>query len=108
MRSFYLVMMIAGTLVPWLFFGRFVADNGLDLPGFVAGLFANGAAGGFSSDVVISALVFWVWSYGDARRNGITRWWLVLPATALVGLSLSLPFYLWMREGETRAATQPA
>ena len=98
MRPLYAIAAILGTVLPWLFFGSFFAASGLDIPGFVAGLFANGAAAGFSTDVLISIAVFWLWSLGDARRHAITNWWLVLPAGFTVGLSLALPLYLWLRE----------
>lgn len=98
MKAFYLVMMVVGTVVPWLFFGSFFAANGFDLVAFVSGLFANGAAGGFSTDILISFFVFWVWSFFDARKNDIPNWWLVLPAGCFVGLSLALPLYLYLRE----------
>ena len=97
-RHFYLAMAIAGTLVPWLFFGTFFAQQGPDIAPFLKSLFANGPAGGFSADVLISILVFWVWSWRDAARHGVARWWLVLPASFFVGLSLALPLYLYLRE----------
>ena len=99
MKNVYLLLTIVGTIVPYLFFFDFFAEHGVDLPSFVGGLFANGAAAGFSSDVLISAAVFWVWSYTDARENDVRRWWPVIPATLLVGLSLAFPLYLYMREG---------
>lgn len=89
-----------GTIFPWLFFGSWFATNGLAPIAFVADLFANGAAGGFSADVMISIAIFWLWSYFDARREIVKRWWLVLPAGATVGLSLALPLYLGLREQE--------
>ena len=98
MRPLYALAALVGTAVPWLFFGSFFAANGFDIPGFLSGLFANGAAAGFSVDVLISIAVFWLWSFGDARRHAITRWWLTLPAGLSVGLSLALPLYLWLRE----------
>ena len=104
MRRFYLVMAIVGTVVPWAFFANFFAANGLDVPGFIGGLFANGAAGGFSADVLISIAVFWVWSWHDAKTHSIDRWWWVLPSGCLVGLSLALPLYLWLREGHRGVA----
>ncbi len=97
LRHFYLAMAGIGTLVPWMFFGTFFAVNGVDIVGFVTGLFANGAAGGFSADVLISIMVFWVWAFVDARENDVARWWLVLPAGVFVGLSLALPLYLYLR-----------
>ena len=91
-RRFYLAMAVIGAIVPWLFFGSFFFENGPDVPLFLKSLFANGAAGGFSADVLM------VWSWRDASRNHVSRWWLVLPASCLVGLSLSLPLYLYLRE----------
>ena len=100
LRNFYLLMAIIGTIVPWAFFAGFFTTEGINIPLFVESLFINGAAGGFSSDVLISILVFWVWSYTDAQRNRVPRWWLVLPAGFTVGLSLALPLYLYIREGK--------
>ncbi len=97
-RTFYLAMAIIGTIVPWMLFGAFFIGHGPDIPLFVRSLFANGAAGGFSADVLISILIFWVWSWRDAARHGVARWWLVLPASFCVGLSLALPLYLYLRE----------
>jgi len=48
MRNFYIAAMVLGTVIPWAFFTHYFATNGVDIPGFIAGLFANGAAGGFS------------------------------------------------------------
>ncbi len=107
-RWFYLTAAVAGTVVPWLFFGSFLADDGADLVGFVEALFANGAAGGFSADLLITATVFWVWSYLDSRRVGIERWWPVVPATLFVGLSLAFPLYLFWRAGAEARTAQPA
>lgn len=90
-------MCILGTVIPWGFFGSFFAEHGFYIAFFLQSLFANGAAGGFSSDVIISITVFWVWSFHDARTNNVSHWWAVLPAGTLVGLSLALPLYLYFR-----------
>lgn len=102
LRTFYLVMCVIGTVLPWYFFGSFFAVNGADVWAFVRGLFANGAAAGFSTDVLVSLVVFWVWSFSDAREKRIGLWWLTLPAGCLVGLSLALPLYLYLRSGVER------
>ncbi|WP_424832680.1 DUF2834 domain-containing protein [Ruegeria sp.] len=96
-RQFYFLMCVVGTIVPWIFFGSFFAENGLNVGLFLSSLFANGAAGGFSADVLISIAVFWVWSFTDAQKDQIRNWWLVIPAGCLVGLSLALPLYLFLR-----------
>ncbi len=97
-RNFYLIAAVVGTVVPWLLFASFFVTNGPDIPLFLRSLFANGAAGGFSADVMISILVFWVWSWRDAQRNQIKSWWVILPASFFVGLSLALPLYFYLRE----------
>ena len=102
MRTFYLVMGVIGTVVPWAFFGTFFAGHGIDIPLFARSLFANGPAAGFSADVMLSIGVFWVWSFLDARETGTRPWWVVLPAGCFVGLSLALPLYLYLRAGARR------
>lgn len=97
-RNFYLATAILGTVVPWLFFGSFFTLHGPDIPLFLQSLFINGAAGGFTADILITIVIFWVWSWRDAKKHNITRWWMVLPASFLVGLSLALPLYLYLRE----------
>ena len=99
-RHVYLAMAVIGTLLPWLLFGSFFAQHGPDAPLFLRALFANGAAGGFAVDVLLSMLVFWLWSWRDAACHGVARWWLVLPAGCLVGLSLAMPLYFYLRERE--------
>lgn len=101
MKSFYIAAAIVGTVIPWYFFGSFFALSGVDVILFVKFLFATGPAAGFSADIVISIAVFWVWSYVDAQRHDIRKWWLVLPAGCFVGLSLAMPVYLYLREDKT-------
>ena len=98
LRLFYLVMAVLGTIVPWWLFGQFFVKEGVNIPLFVQGVFVNGAAGGFTVDVLLSIVVFLVWATGDAQKNKVVRWWLIFPASFTVGLSLALPLYLFLRE----------
>ncbi|MCQ4118483.1 DUF2834 domain-containing protein [Rhodococcus tibetensis] len=100
MRAFYLLATIVGSVVPWLFFAAYFRSEGADPIDLPAALFPNGAAGGFTADVLISIVVFLVWSFVDARRHAIGLWWLVVPSSVLIGLSSSLPLYLLLRETE--------
>jgi hypothetical protein len=56
MKSLYLMLAIVGAVVPYGFFFGFIAAEGLNLSGFVSALFANGPAGGFTADLLISSV----------------------------------------------------
>lgn len=101
----YLVFAVLGTLIPWAFFAIFIANNGFDIPLFARSLFVNGAAGGFSADLLLSSFLFWIWSFQDAQKHGVRHWWSVIPAGLFVGLSLALPLYLLLST-KTRAVPQ--
>jgi hypothetical protein len=103
MKRFYLVMVVLGSVIPWLFFGQFFLAEGLNLLLFIEKLFANAPSSGAMGDLVISALVFWAWSYQDSRARGVPHWWVLPIATLLIGVSCALPLYLYLRED-----TQPS
>jgi hypothetical protein len=48
--------------------------GGFDMPLFARSLFVNGAAAGFSVDMLVSLLIFWFWSYRNAREHNVTLW----------------------------------
>ena len=52
MKKLYLLMAIIGSIVPYYFFLQFFGAEGVNLPLFVKALFPNGAAGGFSADLL--------------------------------------------------------
>lgn len=91
MRNLYLVLAVAGAVVPYLFFFQFFGSVGLDLPAFVGALFANGAAAGFTADLLITSLVFWIYLF--SRREGPSPWPFIA-LNLLIGLSCALPAYL--------------
>jgi len=92
MRSVFLVLAVAGAVVPYVFFLSFAEHHGFDAAPFVSSLFANGAAGGFTADLLISSLVFWIWMF--IRSDG-PRPWLFIVLNLTIGLSCALPAYLY-------------
>jgi Protein of unknown function DUF2834 len=100
MKKAYLIAAIVGAVVPFIFFLQFFSEMGADLGTFVAGLFANGAAGGFAADLLITSTVFWAYMF--ARSEG-PRPWPYVAVNLLIGLSCALPLYLYMsyKEHET-------
>lgn len=97
-KKLYLFLAFAGAIIPYVFFIQHFADKGLGLGEFVAALFVTPAAGGFTADLLISSLVFWV---AMLHRKSIGKGPNPLGFIALnllVGLSCALPAYLYVSE----------
>jgi hypothetical protein len=64
-------------------------------------MFANPVASGAATDLVVSSVVFWVWLFasGEGRRAIY-----LIPANLLVGLSLALPLWLYLRARSAEAS----
>ncbi len=95
MKTAYLILAIVGAVVPFMFFLGVFHDEVVPLTGFLPTLFANGVAGGFAADLVITSLVFWIYMF--AAKDGPTPWPFIV-MNLFVGLSLALPAYLYWRE----------
>ena len=98
MKKIYLALAILGAIIPYLFFFQFIKTNGIDIPGFLAGLFVNGAAGGFSSDLLISSFVFWFYMFAERKSGKGPAPWLFIVLNLTIGLSCAFPAYLYARE----------
>ena len=98
-KHLYLCLCVAGTLLPYSQFIPFVREHGLDLRLFLDQLFANRVSGFFGWDVIVSALVVWVFVWVDGRRYGVKGLWAPILAVLAVGVSLGLPLFLYLREG---------
>jgi hypothetical protein len=81
-------------LVPWLL------AHGLDLPLSFRDLFANGIAGFFGMDVIVSTAVLWTFVALEGRRLGIRHLWAPIVASLAVGVSLGLPLFLYLRQAQ--------
>lgn len=97
-KTFYIVLCILGTLIPFAFLVPFLAENGLDLQMFVAEMFTTQVAAFFSADVLISSLALWAFIFFELRKRPILNWWLAIIGNLVVGVSLALPLFLLLRE----------
>jgi predicted exporter len=77
----------------------FLREHGLDLRTLCEQLFANRIGAFFGLDVIVSAVVLGVFVAVDGRRMSMKHLWLPSAATLVVGVSLGLPLFLYMREG---------
>jgi hypothetical protein len=97
LKKIYLVLAILGAFFPWWFFYQFLNGQGFALPTVVSALFVNGATAGFTLDVIISSLVFWIFIFAQARKGGPSPYLFVI-FNLVFGLSCALPAYLYSRE----------
>ena len=94
MARMFLCLSVVGAIAPCLFFVKFLNTSGMDIHLFFSHLFANGAVGGFSVDLLVSSIVFWVFIFYEKKTNP----WLFVLVNIIVGLSCALPLYLYARE----------
>ena len=99
MRRLYLLLAIAGFVLPYYFFTSFLVDYGLDIKLLIEQLFASDISSFFAVDLLITAVVFLAFSYAEARRHQMANWWAYALATLFVGPSFSFPLFLYNREG---------
>lgn len=98
LRYIYLCLCIPGAalpssqLIPWL------AAHGLNMPLFFSELFSTRIGGFFGMDVIVSAVVLFVFIKVEGRRLRIQSLWIPVIATLVVGVSLGLPLFLYLRQ----------
>lgn len=101
-RTLYLVLAVIGAVVPYAFFLQHFQSAGLSLWSFLSALFANGAAGGFTADLLITSFVFWIAIIRQHRINRGPAPLAFIVINLLVGLSCALPAWLYWRESQTQ------
>jgi hypothetical protein len=94
----YLMLSIVGAVVPYWEFVRWLAENGFNASLFVHQLFANRISTFFAMDVVISAIVVLRVIGVEGSRIHLRHRWLVVLSVLLVGVSMGLPLFLYLRE----------
>jgi hypothetical protein len=97
-KSLYLFLCILGAAIPYSQFVPWVMENGLHLGLLVRQLFANRISAFFGLDVLISSAVLLVFMRVEGRSLRMRFRWLPIAGLCLVGVSLALPLFLYLRE----------
>ena len=98
LKSVYLALCLVGIVLPYSQFLPYLLEHGLDLRLFLEQLFSNAVSGFFGIDVIVSSVVLIVWVSAEGTRLGIRYFWLAIAGNLLVGVSLGLPLFLYLRE----------
>ena len=94
----YLVLALIGTTLPLSAFLPWLAEHGLDIPAFIGELFSTRIGAFFGWDVIVSAIVLFLFIAAEGNRTGMRHRWIPVIATLVVGVSCGLPLFLAMRE----------
>ena len=97
-KVIYLLLCVLGSVLPYSQFLPFILEHGLDIKLFFEQLFANKISGFFGMDVIVSSLVLWTFVFWEGTRLKMQNLWVYIACNFLVGVSLGLPLFLFMRE----------
>ena len=98
LRHLYLLFCVLGLVLPYWQFVPWVMEHGLHLRLLFHDLFANRISGFFGLDVIVSAVVFGSFASTEGGRLKMRNLWMPFVALFLVGVSLALPLFLYLRE----------
>lgn len=68
-----------------------------DVIGAFAAGFVNPFASGYSTDVIVCALILLVWVIYEREQHGIRHGWVVIPLSFLPGVAVAFAVYLVLR-----------
>ncbi len=105
LKKTYLILCVLGVILPLSQFIPWIAVNGLDLPLLFQELFSTGIGGFFGMDVIVSAVVLFIFIFAEGRRLQVPNLWLPVVATLSIGVSLGLPLFLYMRQKNIESKT---
>jgi hypothetical protein len=92
-----------GAIVPWLFLGNFLISEPAQISNVFELAFANKVDSAVAADLFISMAVFFVFVFSEGGKLGSKYLWSYILATLLIGLSFSLPLFLYNRARKLEA-----
>ena len=101
LRHLYLVFAVIGLVLPYSQFVPWIVEHhALNMELFIRDLFANRISAFFAMDVIVSAIVLISFIRTEGKRLGTRMLWLSIVSVLLVGVSLGLPLFLYLRQHE--------
>ena len=105
LKNILLMLCVLGVILPLSQFIPWVADHGIDIPLFFKELFSTKIGGFFGMDVIVSAVVLFVFIFYEGRQLRMTKLWIPVVATLSVGVSLGFPLFLYLRQSHLERKT---
>ncbi len=99
LRHLYLAFAVLGLVLPYSQFIPWVMEHhALNMELFIRDLFANRVSAFFALDVIVSAVVLISFIQIEGKRLAMRLLWLPIVSALLVGVSLGLPLFLYLRQ----------
>ncbi len=73
MKNIYLVLALVGTVIPYYEFIQYLSIGGFDMSTFFSQMFNNHISSLFAIDVIISALVLFLFIYSENKKHKIKK-----------------------------------
>jgi hypothetical protein len=98
-QIFYAIMAIVGVSATWYFnLQAMELDPNFSFTSFVRDNYVNPSSASIANDIAVILVVFFFWSFFEARRLGIKHWWVYVPLSIGIALAFAYPLFLLMRE----------
>lgn len=106
----YAALAVLGLLFTWYFNLRFMQEAGgsFDVAEFVRAGYANAASSSLANDLLVGVAAFLVWSFAEARRLDMRRWWAYVVLTFGVAFAFAFPLFLFVRDRRLEAMAREA
>ncbi len=97
-QVFYAIMAIVGLCATWYFNLQAMQDPNFSYATFIADNYVNPSSASIMNDIAVILVVFFFWSFFEAKRLGMKHWWVYVPLSILIALAVAYPLFLLMRE----------
>ena len=98
MKTVYLILCVVGVILPYSQLIPWTMENGANPLPMFAEVFSERATAFFGFDLMVTAVAFLVFAVSEGIRQHIRHYWLAIAGTFLVGVSLGMPLFLYLRE----------
>lgn len=97
-QSFYGLMAVVGICVTWYFNLQAMQDPNFSYASFIRDNYVNPSSASIMNDIAVVLVVFFVWSFFEARKLGMKHWWVYVPLSIGIAIAFAYPLFLLMRE----------
>ncbi len=99
MKRVYIGCMVIGVVLPYTILFRFYQQYGMDWGMLITLIQTNLSAQFLLADLFVSLCVFTVFMFHESKRLNMKRApWIAFCSIFMVGLSLAIPLFLYLRE----------